>query len=494
MMMMHHTNDMFMRFWSVITTIMFMKAIYEQYIPFHWQYAIQSFFLTHFEKVVRFFSPNTHITFDEYTGEWLDRSKVYTRIQTYLSETVSCKARELKASSVDEDEDEKALVFGLDDYERVTDEFKGVRVWWKSGVYFPKAQSINLYPGTDDRRHVCMYYRLTFHRCHKKLITESYLKHVLDTGKAIAIKKRKRKLFTNLKGSKGASWIHVEFKHPASFDTLAMEPTKKKAIVTDLLHFSKGKDYYAKIGKAWKRGYLLFGRPGTGKSTMIAAMANLLEYDVYDLELTAVEDNTQLRRLLINTSGKSIIVIEDIDCSLDLTGQRSKKKEEDDEDQGEGEKGQVKKMLKELEGEKKKSEVTLSGLLNFIDGIWSSCGEERIIVFTTNHVEKLDPALIRRGRMDMHIELSYCCYEAFKILARNYLNLESHRLFETIKGLLKETNVTPADVAENLIPKSVESDVDVCLENLVSALEKLKEKSRLKIEEEEREGEHNKGS
>ena len=152
--MMHHTNDMFMTFWSVITTIMFMKAIYEQYIPVHWQYAIQSLFMTHFEKVVRFFSPYTHITFDEYTGEWFDRSKVYTRIQTYLSDTVSCKARELKASSVDEDEDEKALVFGLDDYERVTDDFKGVRVWWKSGVYIPKAQSINFYPGTDDRRYV----------------------------------------------------------------------------------------------------------------------------------------------------------------------------------------------------------------------------------------------------------------------------------------------------------------------------------------------------
>jgi chaperone BCS1 len=76
------------------------------------------------------------------------------------------------------------------------------------------------------------------------------------------------------------------------------------------------------------------GPPGTGKSTMIAAMANLLGYDLYDLELTAVKDNTELRKLLIETSSKSIIVIEDIDCSLDLTGQRRKKnvkKEEEEE-------------------------------------------------------------------------------------------------------------------------------------------------------------------
>lgn len=113
-------------------------------------------------------------------------------------------------------------------------------------------------------------------------------------------------------------WSHVVFQHPSKFDTLAMDPIKKKEIIDDLTTFSNAKDYYATIGRAWKRGYLLYGPPGTGKSSMIAAMANFLNYDVYDLELTSVKDNTDLRKLLINTSSKSIIVIEDIDCSLIL--------------------------------------------------------------------------------------------------------------------------------------------------------------------------------
>ncbi|KAI3849094.1 hypothetical protein MKW98_029019, partial [Papaver atlanticum] len=50
--------------------------------------------------------------------------------------------------------------------------------------------------------------------------------------------------------------------------------------------------------------------------------------------------------------------------------------------------------------------MTISGLLNLIDGLWSSCGDERIIIFTTNHKEK--PSLLRPGRMDMHIHMSYC--------------------------------------------------------------------------------------
>ena len=259
-----------------------------------------------------------------------------------------------------------------------------------------------------------------------------------------------------------------------TFETLAMEQEKKREIVEDLLTFSKSKDFYAKIGKAWKRGYLLYGPPGTGKSTMIAAMANLLNYDVYDLELTAVKDNTELKRLLIETTTKSIIIIEDIDCSLDLTGQRKKKTEKSaDDDQNENLIKEIAK--KEAKEEGSCSKVTLSGLLNFIHGLWSACGGERLIVFTTNYEEKLDPALIRRGRMDKHIELSYCRFEGFKVLAKNYLDLEMHPMFDAVQRLMEETKITPADVAENLMPKSPLDEAEKCLSNLIQALEKAKE-------------------
>ena len=115
------------------------------------------------------------------------------------------------------------------------------------------------------------------------------------------------------------------FEHPKTFATLAMDPAKKKEVMDDLDAFRGGKDYYARVGKAWRRSYLLYGPPGTGKFTMIAAMGNYLEYDVYDIELTSVRTNTDLRKLFIETTSKSIIVIKDIDCSLDLTGTCKKK-------------------------------------------------------------------------------------------------------------------------------------------------------------------------
>jgi SpoVK/Ycf46/Vps4 family AAA+-type ATPase len=252
------------------------------------------------------------------------------------------------------------------------------------------------------------------------------------------------------------AWSFVNFDHPTTFETLAMEPAKKKKIIDDLDAFRNNRDFYRRTGKPWKRGYLLYGPPGTGKTTMIAAMANHLNYDIYDIELTIVHTNDDLRKLLVQTTSKSIIVIEDIDCTLELTtgdreantkGRRSKKR--------------------------CRSSVTLSGLLNFIDGLWSACGGERIVVFTTNYAGRLDPALIRRGRMDMHIEMSYCGFEAFKTLARNYLGVDAHPLFGAVEDLLREVDITPADVAECLMTaKNAGYGEDDSLEDLIEELKK----------------------
>ncbi|RDX68042.1 AAA-ATPase ASD, mitochondrial, partial [Mucuna pruriens] len=462
---------------SLMATIVFMYTIFERFFPPHFRDRFQAYT----QKITNHLNPYIQITFPEFSGERLKRSEAYTSIQTYLSANSSQRAKRLKAEVTKDSQ--TPLVLSMDDNEEITEEFKGVKVWWSANKISSNPQRFNpfsYYPSSDEKR----YYKLTFHKRHRDMITMSYIKHVLEEGKEIEMRNRQLKLYTNNPSSgwygyKQSKWSHIVFEHPATFETLAMDERKKEDIMKDLVKFRKGKNYYAKIGKAWKRGYLLYGPPGTGKSTMIAAIANFMNYDVYDLELTAVKDNTELRKLLIETPSKSVIVIEDIDCSLDLTGQRKQKKEEGDDEE-------PKDPIRRNEEESNKtSKVTLSGLLNFIDGIWSACGGERIIIFTTNYVEKLDPALIRRGRMDKHIEMSYCCYEAFKVLANNYLDVESHSLFPTIEKLLGETNMTPADVAETLMPKSVDEDVEACLQKLIKTLEKAKEEKASKKAQEE---------
>ncbi|KAM3297813.1 hypothetical protein ACQJBY_039664 [Aegilops geniculata] len=456
---------------SALATVIFLWSMVQKYVP----PTFRLYLTTWAAKLAACFNPYLQITISEYGAERFQRSDFFLAVEAYLSDACARRARKLKAEL---GKDSKNLRVSVDDHEEVTDDFCGTTIWWYASKRQSKANVIHLYPGQDERR----FYRVVFHRRHRDLVVDSYLPFVLGEGRAVTVKNRQRRLFTNnASGSwspyQGKSvWSHVPFEHPATFDTLAMHPDEKEDVIDDLMAFQESKEYYAKVGKAWKRGYLLYGPPGTGKSTMIAAMANFLDYDVYDLELTAVKNNTELRKLFIETTGKSIIVIEDIDCSVDFTGKRRKdKKASSDKDSDNDDKPKL-----PIEPEKDDAtKVTLSGLLNFIDGLWSACGGERIIIFTTNHKEKLDPALIRRGRMDKHIEMSYCRFEGFKVLAKNYLDVIEHELFGEVQRLLEETDMSPADIAENLMPMSKKKKRDpyVCLIGLIEALKQAKEEA-----------------
>ncbi|KAE8023668.1 hypothetical protein FH972_009340 [Carpinus fangiana] len=212
----------------------------------------------------------------------------------------------------------------------------------------------------------------------------------------------------------------IRLSFPKKYMEKAMDPKQKSELMDDLDRFVKRKEFYRRVGKAWKCGYLLYGPPGTGKSSLIAAMANYLKFDVFDLELTNIRNNSELRTLLTSTKNRSILVIEDIDCSIKLKDRQYE------------------------EFDRSNSQLTLSGLLNFIDGLWSSCGDERIIVFTTNYKDKIDPALIR-----------------------------THCLFAEIEGLLNELEVTLAEVAEELMKSN---DADIALMGLVAFLQQKKKK------------------
>jgi len=301
---------------------------------------------------------------------------------------------------------------------------------------------------------------------------------VMSTAEELQMRDRALRIFMN----EGRSWHGINHHHPATFDTIAMDPALKDSVIADLDRFLKRRDYYRRIGKAWKRGYLLYGPPGTGKSSLVAAMANYLRFNLYDLDLSEVRLNSSLQKLLIHMPNRSILVIEDIDCCFDAAASRKDiKAPEPVEELDPGytsdssdDDGWQKNAHRPGAAPPPKG-ITLSGLLNFIDGLWSTCGEERIIVFTTNYKDRLDPALLRPGRMDMHIYMGYCGWEAFRTLARNYFLVDDHELFPEIQELLSAAEVTPAEVSEMLLRSE---DVDVALRGLKEFLQEKRRKIR----------------
>ena len=180
--------------------------------------------------------------------------------------------------------------------------------------------------------------QVTFHKKHKEKAFNAYLPFIVATAKAMRQQERALQIHMN---EVLDVWSPMDLHHPSTFDTLAMDLKLKQSIVDDLNRFVKRKDYYKRIGKAWKRGYLLYGPPGTGKSSLIAAMANHLRFDIYDLELTAVQSNSDLRMLLVGISSRSILVVEDIDCTIKLQ-QREGGEEDTNSDSSDQEKGRDK--------------------------------------------------------------------------------------------------------------------------------------------------------
>ncbi|KAF8653037.1 hypothetical protein HU200_062475 [Digitaria exilis] len=391
-------------------------------------------------------SPHHTIVIEQRTDDGLTNNHTYSAVKTYLATRISTtdgqQLQRLRVSSMDEND--KMLV-AMAEGEEMADVYDGAEFKWRFVSREIAIRNGHSSSDIDGGQQEVRSFELSFHRRHKEKALKSYLPFIVSKAKAIRDQERSLQIYMNQYPD---TWSPVDLRHPSTFDTLAMDQELKQSIIDDLDRFIKRKDYYKRIGKAWKRGYLLYGPPGTGKSSLIAAMANYLRFDIYDLDLSEVQSNSDLRRLLIGMSNRSIIAAEDIDCSVEMK-------------QREGHE------LKSAEEEKEEQKVTLSGLLNFVDGLWSASGEGRIIIFTTNYKERLDPALLRPGRMDMHILMGYCTAESFRILARNYHSITYHVTYPEIEELITEAMVTPAEVAEVLMRSD---DTDVVLQDVVDLL------------------------
>ncbi|KAH9317679.1 hypothetical protein KI387_019448 [Taxus chinensis] len=440
---------------TAIASIVFIRSMAREFLPPELYQQFRILML----KLWKYFSSYVTIIIEE--NEVMKGREVYELVQSYLSPLSSSAASRLK---LNRPKNAKDFTFTMYESRPILDEFDGLKAWWTF-------HSIER-PALNEKR----YFELKFHKKDRSRVLSSYLSHVMAEAKSLELRNRQLKIYTNQGGGDARSyfyghglWTPVVFEHPATFETLALHPELKEDIKQDLQMFSQREKYYKEVGRVWKRGYFLYGPPGTGKTSLIAAIANYLQYDIYDLDLNEAKSDSQLRKLLIATNNKSIIVIEDIDCSLDLSDRKKKAKKESKEDQN--------PAAEKPENETPESKVTLSGVLNFTDGLWSCCGSERIIIFTTNNKDRLDSALLRPGRMDKHIHLSFCGFSAFRVLSKNYLRIEEHPLFQEIEVLMETAQLTPAEVSEELLSSS--SDATAALLKLIDALRRAKEKAAL---------------
>lgn len=182
----------------------------------------------------------------------------------------------------------------------------------------------------------------------------------------------------------GDSYTLVERRKFRSLDTVVLAKGFKEDMISDIERFSNSEDLYIERGIPYRRGYLFAGLPGTGKSSIAFALASNFKKPIYCINLSSVKDDNNLFNAMSKVPDGSILLLEDIDATK-----------------------VAESRLIETDSTTKvvTTGVSLSGLLNSIDGVFAK--EGRLLIMTTNHPENLDAALLRPGRVDRRFDFGY---------------------------------------------------------------------------------------
>ena len=250
-------------------------------------------------------------------------------------------------------------------------------------------------------------------------------------------------------------WLENEFETTRTFDNLFFDG--KDSLLKKVDFFLNNKEWYYKKGIPYTLGLGLSGKPGTGKTSIIKALAKYTNRHVVNLSMKLFKtrkdlykfyfENTYNRDNINGSIGfeKKIVVIEDIDCLGDVVLQRNENSVRENKLQlsesvtnEEGEKGIEKstKLVLKLE-----DPITLDDILNLWDGIFENTG--RILIITSNHYEKLDKAITRPGRIDIHLDMKNLSSET---ICKIYKHLYERNVPKTVQSEIRNDKFTPASI------------------------------------------------
>lgn len=220
----------------------------------------------------------------------------------------------------------------------------------------------------------------------------------------------------------GDSWKLLTKKPKRPLTSLVFDDELGSKVFDDIQFFLANREWYVQMDIPWKRGYLFYGQPGTGKTSLITALAGELGKDIYTLNLSKPDlSDDDLLAFMSTVPAGDFILIEEVDCLFQ---------------------GRESKTEKQL--------ITFGGLLTALDGIAST--EGRILFMTTNHKEKLDTALIRAGRADLHLEFLGASHSQIaRLVVRFFPEYTTEAVLETISPKVKDRCHPMAAVQEALL-------------------------------------------
>lgn len=249
---------------------------------------------------------------------------------------------------------------------------------------------------------------------------------------------------------------------------LYLRKDDKRRLLNCLLQFKENKKLLKELGIPNKLGIMLYGEPGTGKSSSIHAIASFLKKNIYYIQLNEIKTNAQLRMLFNhvtkNCADGGIIVMEDIDAMTSIVHKRMHTSDSisfqhnntnNSDDDSDSVKSDKLSSVSSSSTYSSTSELTLEFFLNILQGSLTS--DESIFITTTNHIEKLDPAFYRDGRFDVKIEMKAADHDQMNDIYERFF---SRSIPEHIIQKIPEYKFTPATLISKFREYLLEPNTD----------------------------------
>jgi len=266
--------------------------------------------------------------------------------------------------------------------------------------------------------------------------SQKFLRKIISELKEREEKSEGTKIYRWKKGE----WAYSHRQPKRDLNSVFLPKSQKDKLLKTLKDFETSRDFYVSNGIPYHLGIALYGITGSGKTSLVKALCGHLDRHLYIMNLGSVSDES-LQVALERADSQAIVLIEDADTYSAVKARQSVVKMEEERKKTESEDTKQEKSVGPLapaESTEYLEVLTLSGILNAIDGVTSADG--RILVMTTNDIKKLDPALLRRGRIDLDLELGCLVNDTFQsMLTRLY---PSHSFPE----IEFKKNVSPAEL------------------------------------------------